>query len=54
MHSLSLVFRDRKVVLLDPYGVLRFGLYLVPSFSVYPLFLWLVNFKSVVYVFLVL
>ena len=52
MHSLSVVFHDRKVVLLDPCGVLSFDLYLVPSFSVYPLFLWLVNFKSVVYVLL--
>ena len=52
MHSSSVAFHDRKVVLLDPCGVLNVDLYLILSFGFYPRFLWLVNSKSVVLCFL--
>ena len=48
MHSSSVAVYDRKVMLLDPCGVLSVDLYLILSFSFYPRFLWLVNSKSVV------
>ena len=48
MHSTSVAFHDRKVMLLDPFGVLSVDLYLILSFCFYPRFLWLVNSKSVV------
>ena len=48
MHSSSVAFHDRKVMLLDPCGVLSVDLYLILSFGFYPRFLWLVNSKSVV------
>ena len=48
MHSSSVVFHDRKVMLLDPCGVLSVDLYLILSFGFYPRFLWLVNSKFVV------
>ena len=43
MHSLSVVFHDRKVVLLDPCGLLSFCVYLVPSFSLSLFSPWLSN-----------
>ena len=52
MHSASVAFHDRKVMLLDPCGVLNVDLYLILSFGFYPRFLWLVNSKSVVLCFL--
>ena len=48
MHSSSVAFHDRKVMLLDPCGVLSLDLYLILSFGFYPRFLWLVNSESVV------
>ena len=48
MHSASVAFHDRKVMLLDSCGVLSVDLYLILSFGFYPRFLWLVNSKSVV------